>query len=301
MDIVKLFSGGFPVTTKTFTFLQKAYGETIKALSKLGGTTYVLDGVVESAGNVSDGYIVYNNEVLPFRGGDFESVVSIFEDTEQVEYNEDADNDGDLDFKDAYVTRYAKCGRGGVESFLFSDLKRLTPLYNQSTPVGAIVMWSGAINTIPSGWVLCNGLNGTPNLQNKFIVGAGDEYRVAQIGGEKTVALTVSQLAQHGHAGTTSSGGSHSHSGRTTTSGDHRHSYLKGVPGRGYDTKVDDNPHGGYTTETTGLGGSHSHTLRINNGGSHAHTFTTQPTGNGEPHENLPPYFSLAYIMFKGN
>lgn len=301
MDIVKLFSGGFPVTTKTFTFLQNAYIATIEALSKLGGTTYVLDGVVESAGNVSDGYIVYNNEVLPFRGGAFDTTVSIFEEIEQVEYNEDADNDGNLDFKDAYVTRYAKCGTGGVESFLFSELKRLTPLYNQSTPVGAIVMWSGAINAIPQGWVLCNGSNGTPNLQNKFIVGAGDEYSVAQAGGEKEVALTPAQLAPHKHSGSTDQGGGHTHTGRTTTGGSHRHTYSKGVPGRGYKTKVDDNPHGGYQSDTTGYGGSHSHSLNINSGGNHVHTFETNEVGSGEKHENRPPYFALAYIMFKGN
>lgn len=45
-------------------------------------------------------------------------------------------------------------------------------------PAGTIVLWSGAANNIPSGWVLCNGGNGTPDLRNKFIIGAGNLYDV---------------------------------------------------------------------------------------------------------------------------
>lgn len=44
-------------------------------------------------------------------------------------------------------------------------------------------MWSGAVNAIPAGWALCNGENGTPDLRNRFIVGAGDEYSVGDTGG----------------------------------------------------------------------------------------------------------------------
>ena len=51
-------------------------------------------------------------------------------------------------------------------------------------PSGVIVMWSGATNAIPSGWVLCNGSNGTPNLQDKFLVGAGSTYSVGATGGQ---------------------------------------------------------------------------------------------------------------------
>ncbi|GAI52202.1 unnamed protein product, partial [marine sediment metagenome] len=48
---------------------------------------------------------------------------------------------------------------------------------------GAIVLWSGAIVDIPDGWILCDGNNGTPDLRNKFVVGAGDTYAVDAIGG----------------------------------------------------------------------------------------------------------------------
>ncbi len=70
-----------------------------------------------------------------------------------------------------------------------------------SVPVGTIVMWSGS--TVPDGWALCNGqtVNGvrTPNLQNKFIVGAGDEYSIGATGGEKTHKLTIAEMPSHNH------------------------------------------------------------------------------------------------------
>jgi hypothetical protein len=51
---------------------------------------------------------------------------------------------------------------------------------------GMIILWSGSIATIPSGWALCNGSNGTPDLRNNFIVGAGTTYAVGTTGGALT-------------------------------------------------------------------------------------------------------------------
>lgn len=53
----------------------------------------------------------------------------------------------------------------------------------ETVPTGLIAMWSGAVNAIPKGWVLCNGENNTPDLRNRFIVGAGNEYSVGDVGG----------------------------------------------------------------------------------------------------------------------
>lgn len=66
-------------------------------------------------------------------------------------------------------------------------------------PSGVIVMWSGAANAIPSGWLLCNGTSGTPDLRNRFIVGAGSSYGVGATGGSETVTLTVDQMPGHNH------------------------------------------------------------------------------------------------------
>jgi hypothetical protein len=51
---------------------------------------------------------------------------------------------------------------------------------------GMIILWHGAINTIPAGWVLCNGSNGTPDLRDKFVIGAGATYSPGGTGGTET-------------------------------------------------------------------------------------------------------------------
>lgn len=56
----------------------------------------------------------------------------------------------------------------------------------QSIYKGMIMLWSGAVADIPNGWALCNGSNGTPDLRNCFIVGAGDTYNPAATGGATT-------------------------------------------------------------------------------------------------------------------
>ena len=67
-------------------------------------------------------------------------------------------------------------------------------------PVGSIILWSGAVNEIPTGWALCNGENNTPNLRNRFVVGAGQDYAVGDTGGANEVTLTVEQMPSHSHS-----------------------------------------------------------------------------------------------------
>jgi len=52
-----------------------------------------------------------------------------------------------------------------------------------TVPTGAIIMWSGSIGSIPAGYVLCNGSNGTPDLRDRFVVGSGNTYAVGNTGG----------------------------------------------------------------------------------------------------------------------
>lgn len=67
-----------------------------------------------------------------------------------------------------------------------------------SIPAGLICMWSGSSFNIPSGWALCNGNNNTPDLRDKFVLGASN-YTVGATGGEKEVTLTVAQIPSHSH------------------------------------------------------------------------------------------------------
>ncbi len=67
-------------------------------------------------------------------------------------------------------------------------------------PSGAIVMWSGVVSAIPTGWALCNGSNGTPDLRDRFVVGAGSTYGVGATGGEATHTLTFNEMPRHAHS-----------------------------------------------------------------------------------------------------
>ena len=80
------------------------------------------------------------------------------------------------------------------------DLKVTGTISGTGTvPIGAIIMWSGSTSNLPDGWVLCNGQNGTPNLSNRFIVGAGSSYNVGATGGENMVTLSENQIPSHSH------------------------------------------------------------------------------------------------------
>ncbi|HEY7822423.1 MAG TPA: hypothetical protein VIG24_06305 [Acidimicrobiia bacterium] len=145
-------------------------------------------------------------------------------------------------------------------------------------PSGAILLWSGSVASVPAGWFLCDGTNSTPDLRNRFIVGAGDTYAVAATGGAASVTLTEAQLPAH----------THSFSGTTNTTGAHSHTLT--LP-RG-DTNF--NNGGGNT-----LWGSPNTNYTTSSAGDHSHTFsgTTGSTGSGEAVATLPPYYALAYIM----
>ncbi len=104
----------------------------------------------------------------------------------------------------------------------FGDGSNLTGV--SGIPSGFIGLWSGATNAIPSGWVLCDGNNNTPNLTDRFVVGAGSSYSVDDTGGAASVTLTIDQMPSHNHSYTflnqnVSHGGGSSAYGRTTTSG----------------------------------------------------------------------------------
>ena len=174
-------------------------------------------------------------------------------------------------------------------------------------PTGGIIMWSGAESAIPTGWHLCDGQNLTPNLQDRFVVGAGSTYDVNDTG-EGTLQLTEANLPAHTHdsgtlGGTTDSEGSHSHSGTTNTTGAHVHRQSQdgdGTTGATASTKTTMGPNAGWYN--TGSAGDHAHTLNINDNGAHTHTFdvssgSTGSAGSGTAINIVPKYFALAYIM----
>ena len=122
-------------------------------------------------------------------------------------------------------------------------------------------MWSGSIGTIPAGWLLCNGLNGTPNLQDRFIIGAGSSYAVSAIGGTADAIVVA-----------------HTH---TLSDTGHAHSY---------------NTASATTTVTAGAGVALT-TQTSNTTASAVTGITVNSAGSSGTGANLPPYFALAYIQ----
>lgn len=147
---------------------------------------------------------------------------------------------------------------------------------------GMILLWSGATNTIPNGWALCNGQNGTPNLVDRFIVGAGSAYAVGATGGSSTVTLTTAQIPSHTHVASSSitinSAGIHNHTANVPTT----------ASGAAADGSFEYNVRGSKSV-TTGNAGNHTHGATV--------TTTISSTGSDGAHENRPPYYALAYIM----
>lgn len=137
---------GFPGTNKTWRFLQSAFREPLEALAKLSGEKTILTGLVQSsvggATVVSDGFISFAGEILPFVGGAIDDSVTLIENIESVNYDVDIDNDGVQDSLPGYKTRYLKFGSDGIESFPFSDLARLKTikeLSEFSLPEGIVI------------------------------------------------------------------------------------------------------------------------------------------------------------------
>jgi hypothetical protein len=129
---------------------------------------------------------------------------------------------------------------------------------------GMIMLWSGSIATIPSGWLLCNGSSGTPDLRDRFIVGAGSTYAVAATGGSANAVLV-----------------SHTHTATVTDPG-HSHNYFRAISKASFDPGAEawtSESFQATSTSTTGI------------------TVANSTEGSSGTNANLPPYYALAYIM----
>ena len=138
-------------------------------------------------------------------------------------------------------------------------------------PIGGIIMWSGAVANIPSGWSLCNGSNNTPNLQDKFVVGAGSTYNPTDNGGSADAVLVT-----HSHTANVNDPG-HKHTAGAADGN------VNNQPSSPFQ-KTEDGRENVIETDTATTGVSVA--------------ITTE--GVSGVNKNLPPYFALAYIMYIG-
>ena len=139
-----------------------------------------------------------------------------------------------------------------------------TTIANNAFPSGGIIIWSGSEASIPTGWSLCDGTSSTPDLRNRFIVGAGSTYNVNDTGGSADATLP-----------------SHTHTATVTDPG-HNHTYLEPQfedGGGGGESEVQNRSTQNTSTATTGI------------------TVANSTEGSSATNKNLPPYYALCYIM----
>lgn len=257
IDFTKL--GGYPLAQEDLNWLQSSYRNALGALANLVGDKVILTGMVEGGGNVTAGWISLNGELIPFAAGAIGTGEFTVTDTPTALVF----NDGNS--KEVLFEKIAQFSAGGA--YAYADLKRIDTLKLGLVPTGLISMWSGLIANIPTGWALCDGTGGTPDLRGKFIVGyhAGDaDYdAIGDTGGAKTVTLTANQQGK--------------------------------LAAR---AMVDDIG-GGTTSALAKLELSGLEVPR--NGGSNQSSWGSSIqaplSAAAEAHENRPPYYTLAYII----
>jgi len=148
-------------------------------------------------------------------------------------------------------------------------------------PVGGIILWSGLSTNIPSGWALCDGTNGTPNLINRFVVGATGSYAVGASGGSKDAIVP-----------------SHTH----TFSGTVEDRYLdqvKMLTGGAWTTPITVPYDGSFSTSIqSGRDDGGNRNLQFK-GATRSSSLSgaISSTGSSVTNANLPPYYALCYIM----
>jgi hypothetical protein len=140
-------------------------------------------------------------------------------------------------------------------------------------PSGGIIMWSGSVANIPSGWHLCNGSNGTPNLLDRFVIGAGSTYGVGATGGSKDAVVVA-----HSHTATSTS---------SVSDPGHAHAYTR------YANQLVQSG-----SATPCWNGESSQSTSVATTGISVSTSTTvNSAGSSGTNANLPPYYALCFIM----
>ena len=137
---------------------------------------------------------------------------------------------------------------------------------SERLPRGSIIMWNGS--SVPSGWALCNGGHGTPNLSGRFIVAYGNGYGIGNTGGTNHITITTAQMPTHKHGASSNNKlGDHNHGGTSSSNETDSHSHTGTITSGG----VAHNHGSVWGTQSH----AHNHSVSLNNESvSHGHTMS---------------------------
>lgn len=232
---------------------------------------------------VGNGFQFFSNDGLPLAGGKIQTyqagsttplttytdVNGLIANTNPIILGTSGRPPSDIWLSDGFFYKFVLSDANDVVIQTYDNLYGIInaqPPAATPLPSGSIILWSGSIGSIPVGYVLCNGSNGTPDLRDRFVVGAGSTYAVDATGGSAD-AIVVS----HTHTATS-----------VVTDPGHTHAgtYLSPVGGGG------------------GPGGAVAAYIAIPSATTGITVATTnQSTGTSGTNANLPPYYALCYIM----
>lgn len=299
MDSINFYSGNnFPQYREALAKMQNMT-HLVADIAGLGGRNFILSGCVLNDDKVSDGVIVINGEMMPFKG-------SVKKDKITIEEKRDDVTALNVVYPETYITRIAKFSDDG--EYRWSDFMQVPTnleLYNMiknviGVPVGAGIDWDGDMADIPKDYMICDGRLllieeypelyrkigirwggdgiknfNLPNKGGRFSVGwtgAGDYVKVGDIGGEEYVKLLAKHLPAHDHT-------------------DHLGSSFNKLSARAADIDATNTP-GSIDSKTTEaeyrVGGMS--TLQWDEA-------IIKSVGSDEPHENRPPFYVEGKII----
>lgn len=252
---------------------------------------------------IGNGFQFFSNDGLPLAGGKLQTYQA-GSTTPLATYTNNSGNiantnpiilgaggrpPSDIWLSDGFFYKFVLSDANDVVIQTYDNIYGITgvaPTPPTPLPSGAILLWSGSIGSIPSGYVLCNGSNGTPDLRDRFVVGAGTTYAVDASGGSAD-AIVVS----HNHTASSSSSVS-----------DPGHFHLTGVAAEPpHNNFYGDNGSQGtpwrIQNSTSSPGPVDSKTQVVTTGISVSTSTTVNNAGVSGTNANLPPYYALCYIM----
>lgn len=280
--------GGFPLRLDDLRWMDNAYKEAFKGIMSSFGVidqkVILLSGCERTVNNnmitISSGFISIAGEIYAVSEQTYNNPISSLE---YWEVNVQYDAAGLKQFLDnttheTYEIRTARIAVGPSVpqgSTEYSAMETIYDIINKNVdtvPVGAIIMWSGTAGSVPIGYSVCDGSNNTPDLRGRFVVGYDPRVQnpnngvwdanyktVGNTGGEKTHQLTVSEIPSHQHE-------------------------------LNLATETDGVTEPGAVVIPNATEGNHDYDPPDVSG-------SVSSNGGNQPHNNLPPYYAIAYIM----